>query len=132
MRLGWIAALNGSESTSDVFCTCSAGAITVATTVEPLSLVSSSRLALVTVAVLLTDGAAGMVTATVSVMSGSDWPGSRNGGCVQVTTWPAALQVQPEPVPETKLRPAGSVSVTTIGLSSRSMFSPVPLLTRSV
>ena len=31
-----------------------------------------------------------------------------------VTTWPTAPQLQPEPLPDTKLKPAGNVSVTVI------------------
>ena len=40
--------------------------------------------------------------------------GASGPGLVQVTVWPTAEQVQPLPVPETKLKPVGSVSVTVI------------------
>ena len=103
MRLGWIAALYGSDSTSDDFCTRSAGAITVVVTLELLLEGSASRLRLETVAVLIAVGAAGGVeTDTVITRSGRNCPGSRNGGCVQVTVWPLAVtQLQPLPVAET-------------------------------
>src|SRR5438067_270527 len=64
-----------------------------------------------TVAVLVTPGAAAAVTATVRVML-LVAPEARGPGFVQVTTWPLALQVQPSPVAETNVRPAGSVSVS--------------------
>src|SRR6266849_8277740 len=50
---------------------------------------------------------------TVSVMTLTP-AGASGPGFVQVTTWPAAPQVQPVPVPETNARPVGSVSVTVI------------------
>jgi len=70
---------------------------------------------------LVTDAAAASSTFTVSVSGGNDAPGFNVGACVQVTTWPAALQLQPVPAAELKVRPAGSVSLTVTMLSSRSM-----------
>src|SRR5688572_31885286 len=65
----------------------------------------------VTVAVLVTDGTAAAPTATVSAICRLP-PGPIGPGVVQVTCWPAALQVQPGPTALTKLSPAGRVSVT--------------------
>ncbi len=103
---------------------------TVVGSVAELLAGARSTLALDTCAVLATDGIAAAPTATVRVMSGNDCPGSRNGGCVQVTSCPAAVQLQPVPVPDTKLSPAGSVSVTVTTLSSRCW--PAAFATRSV
>jgi hypothetical protein len=66
-----------------------------------------------TVAVFVTVGKAGGATATVSVTVLLPPPAS-GPGFVQVTVWPAALQVQPAPAPETKVIPAGSESVIVI------------------
>src|SRR5689334_20859846 len=67
-----------------------------------------------TVAVSVTVGPAAGSTATVSVMV-DEAPAISAAAFVQVTAWPAAAQLQPAPTPETKLRPAGSVSVTVVG-----------------
>src|SRR6266851_3271708 len=64
-----------------------------------------------TVAVLVTDGAAAAPTPTVRVMVELP-PEARPAALVQLTIWPLALHVHPLPVPETKLRPAGRVSPT--------------------
>ncbi len=89
-----------------------------------------SRLALLTVAVLVTPGAAAAPTWTVSVRSGSVAPAASGGGCVQVTSCAAAAQVQSVPLPETNVSPAGRVSVTVMTLSSRC--TPGALATRIV
>jgi hypothetical protein len=95
----------------------------------------ASKLAELTVTELVTDAAAVSSTLTVSVMGGKDAPGFKVGAWVQVTTCPAAPQVQPGPVAELKVRPGGKVSVTVTVLSSRSMpaafatvivYAPVP------
>src|SRR5262245_5695078 len=62
-------------------------------------------------AVLVTLGAAGLPGVTVRVKLVLP-PGASGPGCVQDTTWPAALQVQPPPPPELKVSPVGSVSRT--------------------
>jgi hypothetical protein len=53
-----------------------------------------------TVTVLVTDAAAASATSTTSESAGSEAPGLIVGACVQVTTWPAALQLQPVPLEE--------------------------------
>src|SRR5690242_17725667 len=68
----------------------------------------------VTVAESVTVGPAAGSTATVRVMV-DDAPAIIAVAFVQVTVWPAAAQLQPTPAPETRLRPAGSVSVTVVG-----------------
>jgi hypothetical protein len=78
-----------------------------------------SKLALVTVAVFVTLGTAAPLAFTVKAIGGSAAPAFNVGGCVHVTTWPDAPQTHPVPTPLTNVSPAGNVSVTTIGLSSR-------------
>src|SRR5438034_366103 len=67
-----------------------------------------------TVAVLMTLGTAAGATFTVSVNTRLS-PATIGPLFVAVTVPPAAAKFQPAPVPETKLRPAGSGSVTVIG-----------------
>jgi hypothetical protein len=61
---------------------------------------SRSSAALLTVAVLITDGAASGPTATRRVRTRVASTPSTSGR-VQLTVWPTALHTQPEPVPET-------------------------------
>src|SRR5690606_20114695 len=66
-----------------------------------------------TSAVLSVEAAAVPSTATVNTSVGRSASTAMLGALLlQVTTCPTALQVQPVPVPETKVRPVGSVSVT--------------------
>src|SRR5438552_1729226 len=67
-----------------------------------------------TVAVLMTPRTAAGATFTVSVKSRLS-PAAIEPLFVAVTVPPAAARLQPAPKPETKLRPAGSGSVTVIG-----------------
>src|SRR5688572_12071649 len=66
-----------------------------------------------TAAEFTTEGAAPPPTATVSVTDVLVAAGIELG-CVHVTTWPTALQVHPEPVPDTNVSPLGRVSVTVV------------------
>src|SRR5438105_428292 len=66
-----------------------------------------------TLAVLVTLGAAALLTLTVSVIALLALAAS-GPLLVQVTVWPLAEQLQPVPVPEMKLRPVGKVSVMVI------------------
>ena len=61
---------------------------------------------------LMTFGAAAAATATVKVIAEAEVPEATTAVVLQVTTCPAAAQVQPAPDAETKLRPAGKVSST--------------------
>jgi len=99
---------------------------TVAVSVELLLPVLSSKvpaavivavLATVTFCAVLAGPNTPLPTATVSSSGGSDCPGSRKPvfGCAQDTTCPTALQLQPVPVPETKVSPAGNVSLSVMG-----------------
>ena len=75
-----------------------------------------SRVVLATVAELVTLLGAAAPTATVKTMLAKLAPlASELVLLVQVTFWPAAEQVQPLPVPDTNVRPAGKVSVTVNG-----------------
>src|SRR5205085_1004317 len=64
-----------------------------------------------TVAVLVTAGTAAAETPTVSVIM-LEAVGINVPAFVQVTFCPTAEQLQPVPVPETKLKPVGNGSVT--------------------
>jgi molybdopterin biosynthesis enzyme len=65
----------------------------------------------------VTPGTALAVGVTVSVMLFANVPVGADAGVVQVTTWPAAAHVQLfTPVADTNVSPAGSVSVTVIGV----------------
>ena len=68
-----------------------------------------------TVAVFVTLGAAAAPTVTVSVMAFIVAPLATGPALVQVTTPLALLQVQPVPVAETYVSPAGRVSFTVMG-----------------
>ena len=81
-------------------------------------------------ATLVTLGTAAAATATVRVIGLPDAPAAMTVVLVQVTTWPAAEQVQPVPVPDTKVRPAGNVS--TMVMVPEVGAVPVVLLTVSV
>ena len=65
-----------------------------------------------TEAELVTAGAAGAATATVRVIALLVAPAASESELVQVTTCPTAEHDQFVPVPETKDKPAGKVSVT--------------------
>lgn len=67
-----------------------------------------------TVTPFVTAGIADELTATVSVIA-ADEPFVKSDARVQVTVCPMAEQLQPVPVPETKLKPVGSKSTTVIG-----------------
>src|SRR5205814_360464 len=77
-----------------------------------------------TVALLVTEGAAAGPTATVRVMADVA-PLARPAAFVQVTAWPTALQLHPVPVPDTKVSPAGSVSVTVRAPESEGPLLPI-------
>ena len=68
-------------------------------------------LAVLTMAALVTVGYAALPTDTVSVIVLLA-PGANGPGFVQVTSWPAAPQLHDEPMPDTKVKPAGSGSLT--------------------
>ena len=68
-----------------------------------------------TLAALVTLGTAAGATPTVSVIVLMVLLPAMGPGLVQVTTWPLAEQLQPVPVPLTKLSPVGKLSVTVIG-----------------
>src|SRR5690606_12419780 len=53
-------------------------------------------------------------TSTVSEIGGSDAPAGIAAVVVHVTSYPAAEQVQPLPVPESKVRPVASRSSTVV------------------
>ena len=75
---------------------------------------------MLTVAVLDTLGAAAASTVTVRVIAGAEAFAAMvlAAGRTQVTTCPAAVQlVHPVPVPDTNVKPAGSVSVTVMLLA---------------
>jgi len=63
----------------------------------------------------------------ISVIGGIETPGSTTSALVQVTTWPAALQVQPLPVADTKDNTPGRSSVTVMPLK----VGAVPALVRA-
>ena len=94
--------------------TTAAGVIPV--TLLEVSLSGLTSLVLLTVAVLVTLGTAAGVGSTVTVMSGRLAPDARPpaGVTVQVTVEPAVPQAQPDPAADTRVRPAGTVSVTVI------------------
>jgi hypothetical protein len=92
----------------------SSSGITVVGSLLVLLLGFGSVVGLDTDAELVTLGAAAGATATVSVMVLPP-PFAMALGLVHVTVWPLAEQLHPVPVPETKERPVGSVSVTVIG-----------------
>src|SRR5205085_3395796 len=77
------------------------------------SLAAFASFGVETVAVLSTEGTAACATPTVSVMA-LVAEGASGPPLVQVTFCPLAAQFQFVPVPETKLKPVGSVSVTVI------------------
>src|SRR5450631_41206 len=95
----------------------SATAPTAVLTLEELLAGSGSGVVLETAAVLDSSAAcSGAVTTTV--IAAADVPVARDGA-VQVTeTLTALVQVQPGPAADTKLTPAGSVSVTETALAS--------------
>ncbi len=81
-----------------------------------------------TVATFVTPGTAAGVAFTVRSNTRLS-PAAIGGACVAVTVPPASAKLQPAPAPETKLRPAGSGSVTVM----TSVVGPVPtLVTTSV
>src|SRR5262245_36563802 len=73
----------------------------------------SESLATVTVAALITPGTAAPSTATVSVKL-VEPPIAIGAPWIAVTIGPATAKLQPAPLPATKVRPAGSVSVTVV------------------
>src|SRR4051794_37734686 len=93
----------------------SVGTVTGLVTLPLLSDESGSKVVFdATVAVFVTLGAADAPTATVSVMAGRIVPLVTGPERVQVTVPLAFVQVQPVPVAETYVSPAGRVSVTVI------------------
>ena len=84
----------------------------------------------VTVAVFVTEGTAAAATETSSVILGREFPAASGPACVQVTSCKTAPQVHPVPVAETKVKPAGNVSVAVIGPTSA--LAEASLLTLSV
>src|SRR5207253_5780716 len=76
-----------------------------------LSLAALASPATEAVAWLTTLGNAAAPTLTVSVIV-VESPMASAFGFVQVTLWPEAEKVQPAPAPDTKLSPAGKVSLT--------------------
>jgi hypothetical protein len=60
----------------------------------------------------VTLGTAACATLTVRVIGAAFAPALITAAVVQVTTWPAFVHVQPVPVADANVRPAGSVSVT--------------------
>src|SRR5438093_4856262 len=90
------------------------GAPPTAVTSEAVLLAAYGSPAVLTVAVLVTLGtAAGPTFTDRSNLRLS--PATIGPACVAVTVPPAEAKLHPAPVPETKLRPAGSGSVTTVG-----------------
>lgn len=81
---------------------------------EAVSFAGLRSPAVETMALLLTDDAAVVLTLTVRVILLAGDVGVSGPGFVQVTLCLTAEQLQPVPVAETKLRPAGNVSVTVI------------------
>src|SRR5262245_4884642 len=77
------------------------------------SLAGSVSPAVDTQAEFVTEGMAAAPTATSSVKL-ELLPFAMGANRIAVTTWPALLNVQPEPVAETNVSPVGSVSVTVI------------------
>ena len=67
-----------------------------------------------TAAEFVTLGTAATATLTVRVIGLLLAPAASGPAVVQVTAWPTALQLHPVPVPDTYVRPVGSVSVTVI------------------
>src|SRR5688572_16095718 len=96
------------------------GSMVAVTTLAVLLAVAGSKLADVTAKLTVVLAAAASATFTTRDSGGNVAPASSVGPCVQVTACPAALQLQPVPEPELKLRPAGKVVVTETLLSSRS------------
>src|SRR5436309_3234833 len=72
-----------------------------------------------TLAVFVTAGTAAAPTSTVTSTSESE-PTASGSAFAHVTSWPTAEQSHPETELETKLRPAGSVSVIVIGPAASS------------
>jgi hypothetical protein len=90
-----------------------AGALTGVVTL-PVLLVALPSPVVETVAAFSTLGAAAAPTSTVSVMAGSDAPLATGPGVEQLTVPAACEQVHPVPVADTKVSPAGRMSVTEI------------------
>ena len=82
--------------------------------------VSMSMLAEVTVTVFVAVGAAAPATSTEIVSAGNVVPAASGPGCIQSTSLPDGAHTQSVPAADTNVRPAGSVSVTSIGLASAS------------
>ena len=92
------------------------GAPTLVTTVLVLLALLLSSVVLDTIAVLVTLLGAAAATATVTTILARVAPlASGLVLLVQVMAWPAAVHVQPLPMPETNVKPVGSVSVTVNG-----------------
>ena len=115
IAFGLLVPLTGSESVIEVFCRLMLGAeLTVVVAVLLSFPETLSKLLPFTEAVLLTEGKAPAVTATVRVIVEVDAPTARLPALVQVTFWLTALQLQLVPVADTYVKPEGKVSVTTI------------------
>ena len=95
----------------------SADGITVVGSFAVLLLELGSGVVLVTVAVLVTLAAVFAPTLTVKVIAELA-PEASPLVLVQVTVCPEAVQLQPVPVPDTKLMPVGRVSVTVMGAAA--------------
>src|SRR5438132_1015406 len=101
----------GSGASVMVICR-SAASVTVVKSEEVLLLALVSP-RVETPATLLTKGTAVAPTLTVSVIV-LVAPAARGPALVQVTTWTAAEQLQPVPVPDTKPKPVGRISSTVL------------------
>src|SRR5688572_25866832 len=97
------------------------GSIVVVGSVSVLLAALRSKLGEVTVTLLVTEAAADGSTFTTMFSAGNDAPALSVGAWVHVTTCATAVQLQPVPLKELNVRPAGNVSTTVIVLSSRSM-----------
>ena len=93
------------------------GITVVGASVKVLLLESGSGVVLETLAVLVTVAAVFAPTPTVKVIV-EFVPDASPSVLVQVTVCPEAVQVQPVPVPDTKLMPVGKVSVTVMGAAA--------------
>lgn len=90
------------------------GGVTTAVGSDAVLFVGTASPGVVTVATFVTDGTAAADTETVSEMT-NEPPGGSTPELLQLTTAPAAEQVQPGAAAETKFNPLGRLSTTVIG-----------------